>query len=165
MIRDTTRPIAIPRELHAMAARSVEQAKLAFNNYTQAAEEAVSTFEQRVDANQANAQSIRKKAMRFAERNVFSAFDFVQELVRAKDINELIGLQSEFLQLQMQVLGEQVKELGEAATMSVMEGAKGLGESATKAAVKNVKNLGEAAATAGVVPENVEDLGEVAEAA
>jgi phasin len=165
MIRDTTRPIAIPRELRAMAARSVEQAKLSFSNYTQAAEEAVSTFEQWVDANQANAQNIRKKAMRFAERNVFSAFDFVQELVRAKDINELIGLQSEFLQLQVQVLGEQVKELGEAATVSVMEGAKGLGESATKAAVKNVKDLGEATAKAGIVLENVQDLGEVAEAA
>jgi phasin len=165
MIRDTSRPIAIPRELRAMAARSVEQAKLAFNNYTRAAEEAVSAFEQWVDANQASAQNIRTKAMRFAERNVFSAFDFVQKLVQAKGIDELIGLQSEFLQLQMQDLGEQVKELGEAATMSVMEGARGLGESATKAAVKNVKDLGEAAAKAGVVLESVEDLGEVAEAA
>jgi phasin len=165
MIRDTMRPIAIPRELRAMAARSVEQAKLAFDNYTQAAEEAVSTFEQWVDANHASAQKIRTKAMRFAERNVFSAFDFLQKLVHAKDIDELIGLQSEFLQLQMQVLSEQVKELGEAATVSVMEGVKGLGESATKAAIKNVKDLGEAAAKAEAALGNVEDLGEVAEAA
>ena len=165
MINDTIRPFAIPRELRTMAERSVEQAKLAFNNYTQAAEEAVSTFEQWVDANQASAQNIRQKAIRFAERNVFSAFDFVQKLVQAKDIDELIGLQSEFLQLRMQVLGEQVRELGEAATVSVVEGVKGLGESATKAAIKSVKDLGEAAARAGVVLENVEDLGEVAEAA
>jgi phasin len=165
MINDTMRPFAIPRELRAMAARSVEQAKLAFNNYTQAAEEAVSTFEQWVDVNQASAQNIRKKAMRFAERNVFSAFDFVQELVQAKGIDELIGLQSEFLQLQMQLLGEQAKELGETATVSVMESVKGLGESATKATVKNVKDLGEAAAKAEAALKNVEDLGEVAEAA
>jgi hypothetical protein len=64
----------------AVAERSVEQAKLAFNNYTQAAEEAVSTFEQWVDANQASAQNIRKKAMRFAERNVYSAFELAQGL-------------------------------------------------------------------------------------
>ena len=109
----------------------LNKAKLAFNTYTQATEEAVSTFEQWVEANQASAQNIRKKALRFAKRNVFSAFDFVQKLVQAKDIDELIGLQSEFLQSQMQVLGEQVKELGEAATVSVTESVKGLGESAT----------------------------------
>ena len=165
MIRGTMRPFAIPTELRALAAQSVEQARLAFNNYTRAAEEAVSTFEQWVDANQANAQNIRTKAMRFAERNVFSTFDFVQKLVQAKDIDELIGLQSEFLQLRMQVLGEQVRELGEAATVSVTESVKGLGESATKAAIKNVKDLGEAAAKAKAAVANVEDLGEAAEAA
>ena len=66
--------------------------------------------------------------------------------------------------MQMQILGEQATELGEAATVSVMEGVKGLDESATKAAVKNVKDLGEAAAKAEAALENVEDLGEVAEA-
>ena len=165
MINDTMRPFAIPRELRTVAERSVEQAKLAFNNYTQATEEAVSTFEQWVEANQASAQNIRKKALRFAKRNVFSAFDFAQKLVQAKDIDELIGLQSEFLQSQMQVLGEQVKELGEAATVSVTESVKGLGESATKAAIKNMKDLGEAAAEAKAAVANVDDLGEAAEAA
>ena len=165
MINDTMRPFAIPRELRTVAERSLEQAKLAFNNYTQVAEEAVSTVEQWVEANQASAQNIRKKAMRFAGRNVFSAFEFAQKVFQAKGIDELIGLQSEFLQLQMQVLSKQVKKLGEAATLSVMESAKGLGESATKAAVKNVRDLGEAAAMAEAASENVEDLGEVAEAA
>ena len=163
MINDTMRPFAIPRELRTVAERSLEQAKLAFNNYTQVAEEAVSTVEQWVEANQASAQNIRKKAMRFAGRNVFSAFEFAQKVFQAKGIDELIGLQSEFLQLRMQVLGEQVRELGEAATVSVVEGVKGLGESATKAAIKSVKDLGKTAAKAEVALENVE--AEVAEAA
>ena len=68
MIKGTTPPFEIPNEMRAVAERSVEQAKLAFNNYMQAAQEAVSTFEERVKASQVGAQGISKKAMSFAER-------------------------------------------------------------------------------------------------
>ncbi len=44
MIKGTTPSFEIPSEMRAVAERSVEQAKLAFNNYMQAAQEAVSTF-------------------------------------------------------------------------------------------------------------------------
>jgi hypothetical protein len=42
----TTRSFETPEEMRAMAERSVEQAKQAFTNYNQAAQEAVSTFDQ-----------------------------------------------------------------------------------------------------------------------
>ena len=45
MIKGTTRPLEIPKEMQTVAEQGVEQAKLAFNNYMQAAQEAVSTFE------------------------------------------------------------------------------------------------------------------------
>jgi phasin len=110
--------------MRAVAERSVEQAKLAFNNYMQAAQEAVSTFEERVKASQVGAQGISKKAMSFAERNVLSAFEFAQKIVQAKDIQELVRMQTEFVQSQMQVLSEQVKDLGETATKTAMESVK-----------------------------------------
>ena len=128
MIKGTTPPFEIPSEMRAVAERSVEQAKLAFNNYMQAAQEAVSTFEERVKASQVGAQGISKKAMTFAERNVLSAFDFAQKLVQAKDIQELVKMQSEFVQTQMQVLSEQVKDLGETATKTAMESVKAPGK-------------------------------------
>ena len=81
MIKATTPSFEIPNEMRAVAERSVEQAKLAFNNYMQAAQEAVATFEERVKASQVGAQGISKKAMGFAERNVLSAFEFAQKLV------------------------------------------------------------------------------------
>ncbi|MFY9625804.1 MAG: phasin family protein [Rhodoplanes sp.] len=124
MIKGTTPPFEIPNEMRAVAERSVEQAKLAFNNYMQAAQEAVSTFEERVKASQVGAQGISKKAMTFAERNVLSAFEFAQKIVQAKDIQELVRMQTEFVQSQMQVLSEQVKELGETATKTAMESVK-----------------------------------------
>ena len=169
MTKDTTRPIEIPKEMRAVAEQSVEQAKLAFNNYLQAAQEAVSTFDRWVKASQVGAHGISKKAMSFAQRNVLSAFEFAQKIVQAKDIQELIRMQTEFVQSQIQVLSEQVKDLGETATKAAeiatktaMESVKNLSETATKAAMESVKDLDETVTK--TARESVKDSGETAEA-
>ena len=59
--------------------------------------------------------------MTYAERNVATAFDFAQKLLQARDIQDLVRLQSEFVQTQIKVLGEQAKELGESATKAAMD--------------------------------------------
>ena len=163
MTKGTTRPLEIPQgnASRAVAEQSVEQAKLAFNGYLQAAQEAVSTFEHWVKASQVGAQGIIKKAMSFAERNVLSAFEFAEKIVQAKDIQELIRMQIEFVQSQIQVLSEQVKDLGETATKTATDSLKDLGESATKTA-KSVKDLGETATNAAM--ESVKQPVETAEA-
>ena len=74
-----------PNEMRAVAERSVEQAKLAFNNYMRAAEEAVSSVGKRVEASQIGALDISKKAMHFAKHNVLSAFEFAHGVIRAAD--------------------------------------------------------------------------------
>jgi phasin len=177
MTKGITRPIEIPKEMRAVAEQSVEQAKLAFSSYLQAAQEAVSSFDQWVRANQVGAQGLCNKAMNFAQRNVLSAFEFAEKIVQAKDIKELIQTQTEFVQSQMQVLSEQVKDLGEAATQAAMDSlkdlgetasktamsVKDLGETATKTAMKNAKDLSETATK--TANEAMKDLGETAEAA
>ena len=170
MTKGTTRPLEIPKEMRAVAEQGVEQAKLAFNSYFQAAQEAVSTFDQWVKASQVGTQGISKKAMSFAQRNVLSAFEFAQKIVQAKDIQELIRMQTEFVQSQIQVLSEQVKDLSETATKAAeiatktaMESVKDLSETATKAAMESVKDLGETVTK--TAREGVKDLGETAEAA
>jgi hypothetical protein len=125
----------------------------------QAAQEAVSTFDQWVKASQVGAQDLSNKAMNFAQRNVLSAFEFAQSIVQAKDVQELIQTQAEFVQSQMQVLSEQVKDLREAATKAAMDSLKDLGETASKTAM-SVQDLGEAA-TKGAI-KNVKDLSEAA---
>ena len=58
------------------------------------------------------------------ERNVGSAFEFTQRLVQVKDVQDLAKLQMEFIQAQMQALGEQVKDLGETISKAAMDSAK-----------------------------------------
>ncbi|MGA7453701.1 MAG: phasin family protein [Rhodoplanes sp.] len=98
----------------AMAERSDAQAKPALTDYNQAVQEAVSSFDQWIETTQVGVQGISKKAMKFAQRNALSAFDFAQKIVQAKDIDEVVRMQTEFVQWQVQVLSEQVKDLGEA---------------------------------------------------
>lgn len=114
-------PFEIPQEMRSMAERSVEQAREAFNQYINAAQQAVSTLEGRMKASQEGAMDVSKKAMGYAERNVATAFDFAQKLIHAKDIQDLVKLQTEFVQGQVQALTEQAKDLGELATKSAME--------------------------------------------
>jgi hypothetical protein len=52
-------------------------------------------------------------AMTYAEQNLASSFDFAQQLVRAKDVQEMLELQTSYIRTQMQVLAEQAKEIGE----------------------------------------------------
>ena len=167
MTKGTTRPLEIPKEMRAVAEQGVEQAKLAFNSYFQAAQD---FFDQWVKASQVGAQGISKKAMSFAQRNVLSAFEFAQKIVQAKDIQELIRMQTEFVQSQIQVLSEQVKDLSETATKAAeiatktaMESVKDLSETATKAAMESVKDLGETVTK--TAREGVKDSGDTAEAA
>ena len=49
--------------------------------------------------------------MAFAEKNVATSFEFAQKVVRAKDIQELMQLQTEFVKTQMPAFVEQARAL------------------------------------------------------
>ena len=114
-----TPKMEMPPELRDLAEKSVEQAKKAFDSYITAAQKAVSNLEGSAEAFQASARDVSKKAVTFAETNVAASFEHAQRLVRAKDVQELLRIQTEFVQEQMRVLSEQAKEIGTAAQQAV----------------------------------------------
>lgn len=109
----------VPPEMRALAEKSVEQARKAFDGFVSAAERATSDFEQRAKATRAGAQDVTQKAMSFAEQNVASSFDLAQKLVAAKDISEVVKLHSDYVRRQMEVLSEQARELAQSAATAV----------------------------------------------
>ena len=111
----------IPADVRAFAERSVEQAKQAFDGFISAAHQAVNAFEGQAESARKGARHVTEKAMDFAEKNVANSFEFAQQLVRAKDAQEVLKLQAEFIRGQMQVLAEQVRELGETAGKAASE--------------------------------------------
>src|SRR4029078_6358305 len=103
----------IPSEMRAMAEKSVDQARQAFDGFVTAAHKAVSTFEGQAETARKGAKDVTEKAMTFVERNIDASVELAQQFVSAKDIQEVLRLQADYVRTQMQALTEQAKELGE----------------------------------------------------
>ena len=59
--------------------------------------------------------------MAFAESNVAASFEFAQQLVRARNLEEMMRLQADYMKTQMQTLADQASELGQTATKAAMK--------------------------------------------
>src|SRR5262249_40643477 len=99
----------VPPEMRAFAEKSVEQARPAFAGLLSAAHQAMSAFEGQAETARKGAKDVTEKAMTFAERNITSAFEFAQELMRARDIQDVLRLQADYIKRQMQALTEQAR--------------------------------------------------------
>ena len=56
------------------------------------------------------------------QRNVMATFDLCDKLIKARDPQDMMKIQSEFLQAQMQAMTDQARNIGESA-MKAMTGA------------------------------------------
>ncbi len=116
-------PYEIPVEMREFAEKSVEQAKKAFDGFVGAASKAVQAVETQTSSVQANTKDMASKYVNYAESNITAAFDHAQKLVRAKDVQELVHLQSEFVKSQMAAMQAQMQEFGTAVQSSVQKAA------------------------------------------
>ena len=124
MTKDPFEQFAVPPEMRAFAEQSVAQARMAFDGFMQAANQAVEHLHGHAQAAHSGATEVAQKSMAYAEQNVTATFDFAQRLMKAKDAAEVMGLQSEYLSRQMQTLSAQVQELGQSAAKIIIDSAK-----------------------------------------
>jgi phasin len=111
----------IPPEMRAFAEKSVDQARQAFDGFIAAAHNAVSAFEGQAETARKGAKDVAGKAINFAEQNIASSFELAQQLLHAKDMQEVLKLQSDYIKRQMQVLADQAKVLGESASAAAKD--------------------------------------------
>jgi phasin len=109
----------VPSEMRDFAEKSVEQARKAFEGFMGAAQRAVGAMEATPLPVPAPMKDLGAKAMGFAETNVKAAFDLAQRLLHAKDMQEVLALQSEYVRAQMAAIQEQARELGAIARSEV----------------------------------------------
>jgi phasin len=122
-------PFEVPNELRDFAERSVEQARKAFEGFLSVAQRASGVAGDAATTPQSGAKTVSAHVLSYTERNVNAAFDLAQKLVRAKDPQEALALQSEYLKTQLAVLQEQAKELGAIVQKSLTSGSGSLGSS------------------------------------
>ena len=124
MANDPTWNFDVPTQMRQFAEQSVEQARKAVDGFLTAAHKTAVTMENQASSAQSGAKDMRDKVMTLAEQNINNSFEFAQKLVRAKDIQEVMALQQEYLQSQMKAMSEQAKDLGSTASKAAMSAVK-----------------------------------------
>src|ERR1700687_5636292 len=115
MAKDGNGTFEIPAEMRAMAEKSVEQAKQAFDSFISAAQHAVNTAESQAAHSKSGAKKIGKLPISCTQRSVASSFEFAEKLVRAKDSQEVTALHADYVQSQIAEFTEQAKQLSQQA--------------------------------------------------
>ena len=106
---DKTSPMDVPPQVREFAKKSVDQA-----------EKAVSTFLDSASKSVAMAPGpmtdVAKQTLAITEANLKSSFEYARKLMQAKDIGEVMQLQTDFLRNQFGVATEQFKKMTGGAT-------------------------------------------------
>ena len=111
----------IPPEMRDFAEKSVDQARKAIDGFIGAAKKTADTLESSATTVQANAKDVSRKTFSYAEQNIAAAFDLAQRLVRAKDMQEAMQIQAEYVRSQFAAMQAQMKEFGSAAQSAMSQ--------------------------------------------
>src|SRR5271166_5808542 len=112
-------PFEVPTELRDFAERSVEQARKAFEGFLAVAQRTSGVAGDAANTTQGGVKTIGAHVLAYTEQNVNAAFDLAHKLVKAKDPQEALALQSEYMRAQLAALQNQAKELSAIIQKSV----------------------------------------------
>src|SRR5215210_4650752 len=104
---DTT----VPESVRALAEKTVTQTREAYEKGKDALEEAVDALERSFDAAGQGAAAFNRKLIDIAQRNLNSGFDLAKSMAGAKNLAEIMELQSNFLRHQFEVFANQANEI------------------------------------------------------
>src|SRR3954447_4301370 len=96
-------------EMRRSMDQTTEQAKQGLDQFMSSAQHAT-------DNVQRNARNIGQKVLTFTERNICATLQLGQRVLQAKDVSEIVKLQTEYANAQFQAFTEQAKELAQVAT-------------------------------------------------
>ena len=94
----------VPPQVRNFAAKSVDQAERAISSFMESASKSVAMVSSPMN-------DAAQQALAITEKNLKAAFDHARKLMNAKDINEVMQLQTEFLRNQFGVATEQSKQM------------------------------------------------------
>ena len=101
----------VPDSVRQLMEKSVQQARTAFEQFTAAARTVAGSVNPTLPS---GAKEVNEKAFSYAEVNIKAACDLAEKLVQAKNAQEFLQLQSEFVAAQLETLREQTNDLSSA---------------------------------------------------
>jgi phasin len=96
--------LEVPAEVRDLAEKTIDQAEKAFGMFFDAANKSVASVPN-------PASEVSKQALSFTEQNLKAAFEHARKLVHAKDLQEAMQIQSEFLRTQFTNAGEHMRQV------------------------------------------------------
>jgi len=116
-------PFEIPQQMRELAEQNVEQARKAYGQMMDGMVKAMGMWSAAVPANEMTSgfKVVQERATRFAKQNADAGFELATELATAKDIQEVLAIQSRYAQTQMQSYALQAQELGRLITESTQK--------------------------------------------
>ena len=94
----------VPPQVREFAQKSVDQAERAISSFMESASKSVAMAPTPMN-------DVAKHALAIAEANVKASFEHARKLMQAKDVAEVMHLQTEFLRSQFGVATEQFKQM------------------------------------------------------
>jgi phasin len=101
----------VPESVRALAEKTVNQSREAYEKGKESLEEAIDALERSFDAAGQGATAFNRKLIDLAQRNLNSAFDLAKSLAGAKNLAEIVELQSAFIRHQFDVFASQAGEI------------------------------------------------------
>jgi len=103
----------IPQQLRELAEKNIEQARTTYGQLMDAMTQAISAwFMAPSEAMTSGFKAVQERAVQFARENAEAGFALANELTKAKDLQDVLRLQSGFVQKQMESYARQAQELG-----------------------------------------------------
>ena len=103
----------IPQQLREIAEKNIEQARTAYGQLMDAMTQAMSAWiSGPSEAMTSGFKAVQERAIQFAKENAEAGFALANELTKAKDLQDVLRLQSSFAQKHMESYARQAQELG-----------------------------------------------------
>jgi hypothetical protein len=139
----------IPEELRQLAEENVERARKLYLQFMEGVSQAMRAWSApSSDAASPAFNEIRERAVKITQENADAAFNLARDVANAKDLQELVTLQTRYVQSQLKWYAQQTQEFGrlmaEAFTIAQPESSRTGGQSA-KPAHQNPTNPGDQA--------------------
>ena len=101
----------IPPEMRDLAEKNVEQARVAYGQFMEFMSQAMNAWSSSGGPEAGNFKALQDRAIAFAKENAERSFGLASDLAKAKDMQEVVTLQSRYVQTQMQTFGIQAQQL------------------------------------------------------
>ena len=102
---------AIPEGVRALAEKTVAQSREVYDRSSDAFDASVATFEKTFDAAGQGAAAFNRKIIDISRRNLNSVFDLATSLAGAKNLADIVELQTDHWQNQIGALTAQAEEV------------------------------------------------------